>query len=140
MQNGARRQLRALSEPGRCGRIASVAGGRGRGAVAACRNFRCGRIRKPDPLASGRSRDGIEHYQRLATDTEAAAGRDQPDAIAARARLASAYRRGGKPKDAIALYQRTLADCERYLGLDHPLTRTVRDGLEAVAQSGTRRP
>jgi hypothetical protein len=62
------------------------------------------------------------------------------DAIAARARLASAYRRGGKPKDAIALYQRTLAECERFLGPDHPLTRTVRDSLEAVARSGTRRP
>ena len=35
-------------------------------------------------LASGRSRDGIEHYKRRAADTEAAAGRDHPDAITAR--------------------------------------------------------
>ena len=48
--------------------------------------------------------------------------------------------RGARSVDAIALYQRTLADCERYLGPDHPLTRTVRDSLEAVARSGTRRP
>ena len=186
------------------GRIVSAAGGHGRGAVAACGNFRCGRIRKPDPERPGNAGEAVDvvaertgprsavklsgsipplaesFHQRPETGLDLRAGlypgdtvvlthgqettsapADQGgtgktqiavafsgalrgarsvDAIAARARLASAYRRGGKPKDAIALYQRTLAECERFLGPDHPLTRTVRDSLEAVARSGTRRP
>src|SRR6516165_2413319 len=42
------------------GRIASVAGGHGRGAVAACGNFRCGRIRKPDPERPGNAGEAVD--------------------------------------------------------------------------------
>jgi anti-sigma factor RsiW len=89
------------------------------------------------PVASsnGQPKDAIERYKRLAADTEAAAGHDHPDAMAARASLASAYRRGGKPKDAIAFGQRVLADSERYLGPDHPLTRAIRDNLQAATRT-----
>ena len=58
-----------------------------------------------------------------------------PVTIAARASLASAYRRGGKPKDAITLYQRVLADHERIAGPDHPDTITARADLAFAYRS-----
>ena len=50
----------SVSLVGAGGRIASVAGGHGRGAVAACGNFRCGRIRKPDPERPGNAGEAVD--------------------------------------------------------------------------------
>src|SRR6266536_1135725 len=48
------------ASPGAGGRIAFVAGGHDCGAVAACRNFRCGRVRMPDPDRRGNAGEAVD--------------------------------------------------------------------------------
>jgi hypothetical protein len=68
-------------------------------------------------------------------DRERVQGADHPDAIAARANLATVYYAAGRPNDVVLVLQRALSDCEKYLGPDHQMTQTVRENLDTTTQA-----
>ena len=56
-------------------------------------------------------------------------GPDNPDTLASRHNLASAYCSAGRFDKAIPLLEQNLAEALRVLGSDHPNTRIFRDNL-----------
>ena len=74
----------------------------------------------------------------LLADQERMLGPDDPDALATRNNLASAYQAAGRTAEAITLHEQTLADRERVLGADHPDTLTTRNNLAIAYQAAGR--
>ncbi len=81
-------------------------------------------------VAAGQCQQAISVLRRAVEDSERIAvndpghgfGREHPDALTARASLASAYRAADRTEDAIGEYERVLAGQGRVLGQDHPDT------------------
>jgi len=88
-------------------------------------------------LANGQSRRPSRHYKRFAADTGAAAGRDHPDAIAARASLAVGLPPGRASR---RTRSRSTSGCWPItsgspVGPDHPDTITARANLALAYRS-----
>ncbi|HEY6294590.1 MAG TPA: tetratricopeptide repeat protein [Streptosporangiaceae bacterium] len=84
----------------------------------------------------GDSAQAIAFGQELTADLERKLGRDHPDTLSVRHRLAAAYRSAGRPDIAIAMLEVNLAARERVLGADHPDTARTRDELAGAYRKG----
>lgn len=82
----------------------------------------------------------LEVHRSLWMRTELAimANADHPDALTARANLASGYWSAGRVIQALSLLEQVVADRERILGADHPYTLTTRANLATSYQSAGR--
>jgi tetratricopeptide (TPR) repeat protein len=83
--------------------------------------------------AAGRMASAVQCYEETRTAYERVLGGDHTDTLTSCVNLAYAYHAVGRVTDAVALLRDTLARCERALPPGDPVTRTVLDGLAAVA-------
>jgi tetratricopeptide (TPR) repeat protein len=84
----------------------------------------------------GDSAQAVAFGQELTADLEQKLGRQHPDTLSVRHRLAAAYRSVGRPDVAIAMLEVTLAARERVLGADHPDTMRTRNELASAYRKG----
>lgn len=84
----------------------------------------------------GDSAQAIAFGQELTADLERKLGREHPDTLSVRHRLAAAYRSAGRPDIAIAMLEVTLAARERVLAADHPDTMRTRNELASAYRKG----
>ena len=84
----------------------------------------------------GDSAQAIAFGQELTADLEQKLGREHPDTLSVRHRLAVAYRSAGRPDIAIAMLEVALASRERVLGADHPDTMRTRSELASAYRKG----
>ncbi len=83
--------------------------------------------------AAGRMASAVQCYEETRTAYERVLGGDHTDTLTSCVNLAYAYHAVGRVTDAVALLRDTLARCERALPPGDPVTRTVLDGLAAMA-------
>lgn len=74
----------------------------------------------------------------MRTELAIMANPDHPDALTARANLASGYWAAGRVIQALSLLEQVVADRVRILGTDHPYTLTTRANLATSYQSAGR--
>jgi tetratricopeptide (TPR) repeat protein len=84
---------------------------------------------------AGRSREAIELYESVLSDSIQVLGSDHPDTLTTRNNLAAAYRLYGRNRDAIQLYENIVLDSTQALGSDHPNTLTARNNLAVAYQA-----